>query len=331
MKRVIIALLLLLSLGLTMANPIEYKLIGKLWFSEQDELKLQFRQMLCGQDDRVVTISNGTNVRIEIVNFSQQEPPIVTIPSGFFNREAGYLSVSVGDLPTEEISWGTALDKDFCPLEGTQTATQLLISHPENSYYLFAKDYNPTCGTEFNTTARSSVNIHVRNQFGNPVPYYPINLQYMYPPDIYTDAQGNASFEYYCSKLRIILLYPNSWITECDTTFFAEPDQTYNIDFQITASSSIDPVCPPTGGSLVTYPSVLRSADNVTVHLVYNGKIDSSAQVELYDLKGRLLLSKEQHGNEMLLQLPGLNSGVYFLRLTSGGINLGSSKLIILK
>jgi hypothetical protein len=330
MKRVIMALFILAAFTIALANPIEYKLVGKLWFSQDDELMLQFRQMLCGQDDKTVTISDGTNIHIEIVNFSQPEPPIMTIPAGFFSRDAGYLSVSVGDFSPEEISWGASTDNHFCPLEGTQTATQLLIYNPESSYYKFAKDYNPTCGSEFNTLARSTINVHVRNQNGTPVPAYPITLDMMYPPAFYTDADGNASFSYYSAKLNLRLLYPNSWIAECDTTFFAEPDETYNIDFQITSVAADDQYISSPSGTFSTYPSVLRQ-NNSYVNLVYNGKLGATAQVKLYDLKGRLIMSQEYPGNDMAIQLPRLSSGIYFLRLCDGERVLGSSKLTVLK
>ncbi|PKN71892.1 MAG: hypothetical protein CVU50_09615 [Candidatus Cloacimonetes bacterium HGW-Cloacimonetes-3] len=331
MKRLLAVILLIGTIGAIFANPIEMKLIGRIWFTEQNQPKLEFSPHMFYNGTADVIIYDGYDSYTYAVDFTADNPVIIDLPQAHLSREQGYLQATIVGYVTDSVSWGESIANGFSSLVGTQCATQLLVSGWESSYYLFAKDYSTESGSAFDTLARITINVHCSDQNGNPASNYPIMMMSMWPPLSYTDSNGNASFSFYCCKAMLSVRSLTSWDVVADTVFFAEPDQTYNIDFVVPSSAINDQFSQIPQGNFSIYPNVLRSHNSGVVNLSYDAKLDADSHIELYDIKGRLIESRVYTATNMQLQLPRLASGVYFLRLSSKGRLLGNSKLIVLK
>ena len=331
MKRFVFALLLVLTLGTAFANPIELKSIGRLWFTEAGTAQMEVNYDLQGFGNMNLIVDDGTETYNLSIDANAPMPIVVDLPSANISREAGYLYISSPGMLHDLATWGSSIDKKFSPLIGTQCVTQLLRAGWDNSYHMFAKDYSPTSGTWDDTLARCTINVHCRQPNGSPLVNYPLSMQGNYPPQAYTDENGDASFSYYCCRANISVRNPETCFPIAENVFFTEPDQSYEVNFVINPSAIDDPQSPQAPASLSLYPSVMRLGQSDRVSVSYSAKLSSSALLQLFDLKGRLLTSREYSGKQEMWQLPQLSSGVYFVRLSDGARVLGNSKLIVLK
>ncbi len=331
MKRFVFALLLVLTLGTVFANPIEVKPIGRIWFTPQDSLHLEFNDHMSNVGITDIQICDGVDTYNYNVEFTYQSCPSINIPGTNLSRQSGMLQIDFQTYLYQEVHWGSSIENDFSSLVEDQVITNVLIHDWDNSYWLLAKDYSPTEDGYQIPNARSTINIQVLNQNGTPVANHPVYYCHSYLPEGLTDADGMLSLSKYCCKTRLWLRSEDSWDIVDEVVFFAEPDSTYNVVLH-TASSSVDDFqSPQAPASLSLYPSVMRFGQSDGVSVSYPAKLSSSAQLQLFDLKGRLLTSREYSGKQEMWQLPQLSSGVYFVRLSDGARVLGNSKLIVLK
>ncbi len=331
MKRFVIAVLLVLALGSVFANPIELKSIGRLWFTEAGTAQMEVNYDLQGMGTMNLIVEDGTETYNLSIDTTAPMPIVVDLPSSHISREAGYLYISSPGMLHDLATWGNTTDKKFSSLIGTQCVTQLLRSGMDNSYHMFAKDYSPASGTWNETLARCTINVHCQNLNGSPLANYPVSMQGNYPPQAYTNDNGDASFSYYCCRASLSVRDPDNYFPLADSVFFSEPDESYNLNFSISTSAMDDPYTPSPDAGFTAYPKVLRSSDNAILNIECKHFVGKHARLQLFDLKGRLLLSQAYTAKEMQWQLPRLSSGVYFVRLSDGDKVLGNSKLIVLK
>ncbi|MDD2228056.1 MAG: T9SS type A sorting domain-containing protein [Candidatus Cloacimonetes bacterium] len=330
MKRLFVVFLCLGTLSAMFANPPAPTFIGKIWFNELSQPQLQFRPNMEWYETTTVTVNDGYDDYNYSVDFTAPPPIIITLPSDHLTRQSGYIGITVFGLFSDTARWGESLTNHFSPLNGTECAVRYFTYDWDSSYPRFAKDYNPTSGEFMNPSARSTIDVYCHDLSGAPVVNVPITSFESSIPLVETDANGHSLSSVFSSKMRITIQDQLNQATILDTTFFAEPGQSYSIDVCLAHSASDDPVLQAPRGNFSIYPSVLRVNQDYTLHLNYDSKL-VSAQVELYDLKGRLLAKQDYTNDGMTWQVPKLASGIYFVRLSSGSRNLGNSKLIVLK
>ena len=75
------------------------------------------------------------------------------------------------------------------------------------------------------------------------------------------------------------------------------------------------------------YPN--PASERITV--TFKKMMEKPAEIQIYDFSGSVVRSYETgYGiNEYLIEGPGLKEGIYLVRVTSGGKDLGYRKLII--
>lgn len=331
MKHVFASLTLLFILSAISANPIEPMAIGKIWFNDQAQAQMEFAPNMDWCANEIVNISDGFDSYTYTVDFTAPEPIIITLPSGHLTPQQGYIYVGIPGSISESAHWGSDISNDFSSLNGTECAVRTLMGNAGISYSWFAKDYTPTSGEFMNPSARSTIDIMCVDFSGAPAANVPIYAWGFYEQLGVTDSNGHAILSVFSSKSNIRIKNPLTNTEVFNTTFFAEPGQTYNFTVNLGSSAGDDQIIPVPAGNFSIYPSVLRFRDNGIVNLSYDAKLDADSHIELYDIKGRLLDSRVYTSTNMQMQLPKLSSGVYFLRLSNKGRLLGNSKLIVLK
>jgi hypothetical protein len=329
MKRLLAVLLILGTLSAVFANPMEPLAFGKLWFDAQNQAQMQFAPNLSWYGATTIYVNDGFNDYIIPVDFSAPEPIFLSLPSEHLSPQSGYVRITIPGSLVDAARWGSSINNNFSPLIGTECAVRTMIGGLEGSYAWFAKDYSPTSGEVFNPSARSTIDVACYDANGLPVENVPIHNWGYFTPLGATDSSGHAILSVFSGKTNIKVRNPLDQSIACDTTFFAEPGQSYFFTANFNAANSDDPVMQVPAGTFSIYPNVLHGSQNIPLHLEYDAKLLASANVELYDLKGRLIGSQNYSGNSMIWHLPKLSSGVYFLRLNSGSRNLGIQTLIV--
>jgi len=332
MKRIMLVLALMGVLSLAMANPLPPIYVSKFWIDVNGDLNLKFSDMMSYQTVSV-DLFDGTNHYVDTIDFSNPANLIKIYPEAAVNAQQGYFSVTINqnaDYP-EEVHWGTDISNDLSPLVTGECGMQAYVAEGfENTVTKWVKELDIYPNSQWWPVAHSNIDVSVIDTFGNPVADYPVYVWFDYQPWDYTAENGHMLSEVFCSKLRIIVKHPQTQLALCDTTFFSEPGQNYSINVQFSDSEGEDPITPVMNGVFSIYPSVLRHGAN-DLHLAYNGKLQTKAIAELYDLKGRLVGKQDYTGTGIDWILPKLPSGVYFVQLIDGKQSLGTSKLIILK
>ncbi|MDP2400778.1 MAG: T9SS type A sorting domain-containing protein, partial [Actinomycetota bacterium] len=115
---------------------------------------------------------------------------------------------------------------------------------------------------------------------------------------------------------------------------YPEPGQSYQLNAVISGTASHDPLMPTPSGILEVFPNVLGPASSGRITLKYAGgnAFSQPMDIRLYDLRGRLLEQYElSSSHELVVDLPRLGSGIYFLSAFSGGRMLGRQKLTVIK
>jgi hypothetical protein len=329
MKRFLAVVLILCTLSAVFANPRLPNLIDMIYFpNDSDAVRIVFSPQLNWLGTQNVHFWVGTSTMYAEINFDTYEPIWTELSGTGVSPQQGSVNVGVDDLIYDSATWGPGIENHFSSLQGYQCARR--ASLPGLDYPIWAKDYHANAGEFMNPSARSTIIVNCINANGG-VANVPVYLWNLWNPWASTDESGQANLSIYSMKVNIRVTDPFSPTNALVTTFFAEPDSIYTFTLQLSTSSAEDPEMQVPRGNFSIYPSVLHGSQNSPLHLEYDAKLLAAAQVELYDLKGRLIGSQDYSGNSMTWQLPKLSSGVYFLRLNSGTRNLGIQKLIVLK
>jgi hypothetical protein len=332
MKRCFITLVLLGMLVSVFANPIATPVLSRFWFDAEGLLHLQYSPHLSFLSEQSAVVYDGTNYYTNTYDFSNENQPVTAVldcPN--IGPQYGFLSVTVADI-TDEVHWGPSFENDLCSLFGTQCAVQVLVTGWDSSYWMWAKDISPTAGYDHYPSVGSTIDVACFDFSGAPVSDVPIYYNTLLFPHSSTLADGHDVIGEYSTKTRIMVKHPQTNETVCDTTFFAEPGQTYPINVYFYHVANEDPYTPVARGNFSIYPTVIHTSDSQSLHMKYDAKLNADTWVELYDIKGRFLAKQAYQEGGTDWSLPeNLSSGVYFLRLNSNKQNLGNQKLIILK
>lgn len=335
MKRFCFAFIFLGILATLLANPITPIVTYRFWFAGNGDLNLELSEEINYLPCDSLDFSLGnTHQRIPFNPALHQFPYPLTFPDTGLSPESGAFTVTViGSYFrwAESVSWGNDITNDISALNGTECAVQLRREYNGDHYSVWAKDYSPEAGSYNNTLARSTINVSCHNLQGRPIANA---LVAFYGPDAYqyTDANGFTELIDIATKNWTTVYAPGTWISVYDSTFFAEPDQTYTLDVVWDYwVANDDAIALPASGNFSIQPNVLGSAREQILTLRYDKPLAERAEVELYNLKGQLLSKTEYEGDEQHFTLPDrLGSGIYFLKLNCRGKTLGTGKLTIL-
>lgn len=328
MKRIVLILILLATLSLALANVMPSYALKKVWVDANGDLQVKFfAGTLFGNVG--IDLFDGSEHFVDTIDFDNPANFTQVYPDAAVSSASGNITVTnnvwtygVGD----EVHWGAGLENDLSPLASGECAMQ--VHHPfySDTSVLWVKELDMYMDSSHWPETRSNLEVSIVDCYGSPVANCPVFTWSEQMPAGVTDVNGHYYIEVVSSKLRVLVKHPQTQEAVLDTTFFAEPLQTYtfNVQFPETAVSDLEYL-----GTFKVYPSVLRNAEDL--HLSFDGKLGSEAKVELYDLKGRIIARHNYSGTDFAWQLPALSNGVYFVKLLNGKQDLGSRKLIILK
>jgi len=195
----------------------------------------------------------------------------------------------------------------------------------------WAKELKIYPDSEMYPVTHSTLDLACFDFSGAPMEDIPFWMWYFYIPYGYTGVDGHYNQDIYCMKLNIKVKHPATQEVVCDSTFFAEPNQTYPVNVHFHHVGISDPTTQVVPAKLIVAPSVLRLSQGCTVTLDYAGKLSGQTNAEIYDLKGRLVAKTAYTASGMDWQLPPMASGVYFINLNCSGQSLSKAKLIVLK
>ncbi len=331
MKRIVIILILLATFSISFANAMIPYAIKKLWINTNGDLHVRYFDVtLFGTV--TMDLDDGTNHFVDTIDFNNPANFDKVYPDANVSAQQGYISVTNnlwGYQFADSLRWGYGREGDLSPLSPGECAMQVHHPYYSDSGVLWVKELDMYVDSVYWPEARSNLDVLILDSFGNPVGNYPV-FMWGENPEGLTDQSGHYSTEVLCAKLRVLVKHPQTQEAVLDTTFFAEPLQSYIFNAQFTDTDGEDPLTPMQRGMFTVYPSVMRG-DNSPLHLAYDGKMPEAGTLELYNLKGRLMCKQAFTSSGMNWQLPLLPNGVYFVKLVSGKQGLGNCKLIILK
>jgi hypothetical protein len=352
MKVTLICLFLLFCFVWLFANPTYYMAFSEVWFDENNHLMVEFQpgcQWLDSHDNLVVCntqlgcafgfvftgIPSDSMVvldfteRYPILNFNQQNDILIL---GIFVEE--------DILIIDEVSWGDSLLHDIYPPEPGQSVVQSTnnLWEPEGSPFSWYIGEMSTPGTP-NTIAISTITVHVTDQNNIPVTNLPLYYTSYSPPPVipigYTDDNGFFSINKSAGKYRIVVRHPETNDVIYNNTFWLYPDETTELDVQLTLTGNTDEVQPFIKTGLHAYPVPYSQNTSTTITFVYDGEkhLDRESNIRLYDTKGRFVtqIPFVIKGTTNWTPPPWLASGEYLARLISGNRFVDTASLSIIK
>jgi len=335
MKRSVLVLILFITIIPAWSNPIVPNLISRFWFEQENVLEIELSAFVgTFQTAEIIYLDAEDSLTIQ-VNPNAVTVQQINVPQSVNTPASGFFTIRIPQLYEETVHWGTGLENDLSPLNGTQCAVQILYSNLDgDNVYGWAKDVSPAvCGPNY-CSARFTYRVECTDLSGLPVAgvsvYNSQSAGGIFINPAITNSAGIATGELYPMKTQIWVNNPITNEIAFNTQFFAEPGALIPFSVQLPVSVEENIVSIP-AGKLNLYPSVINSGGDRSIRISYDTKLTGKAELVLYDLKGRHLAEKVYDQNEIEWQLPKLSSGIYFVRLTHQGKALGTAKLIILK
>ena len=331
MKQLLLLVLFVMLLGLAFANPLEPLYTCRFWFDNSGDLNVSYNEQFSQAWD--VDLFDGVNHYVRQINPENPSTLTQVYPDVVCTPQTGVLTItnlSYPDFP-ETVHWGTGEDIQITSLAPGQCGIQFYYEEGmENTIKMWGKDLISNPVHIWSPTETSILRVHCYTQDGSGIAGVSV---YIYTPHVLwdeTDADGWINRNVISSMITVFVKDIQTQVIIYQNTFFAEPGITYTLAMYVPGSANADAVAEASPGVLNIRPSVLRSCEEAVLNLKYEGDLSTSAQVELYDLKGRAIANRVMSA-EMNWTLPGLSSGVYFLRLTDQGRIKGTRKLIVLK
>lgn len=331
MKNHVVLVLFLLMAGLAFANPLEPLYTCRFWFDSAGDLNVRYNEQWsqAWQAD----LFDGVNHYVRQINPENPSTLTQVYPDAACTPQTGGLTIVNQTYPSfpETVQWGSGADSQITSLAPGQCGIQFYYAEDvENTIKMWGKDLISNPVNIWYPTETSTLRVYCHTQSGTGIAGVPV---YLYTPNTIwqqTGADGWINHGVISSRLTIYIRDVQTNIIIFQHTLFAEPGITYTLDMVVPGSANDDAVVEASPGMFSIRPSVLRSCGDAMLNLKYEGNLSHAAKVELYDLKGRAVASRVMDA-ETNWNLPGLSSGVYFLRLTDRGKIMGTRKLIVLK
>ncbi len=346
-KYLVLLALLLLAAGLA-ANPQVARLIARVWFNDADEFMVMFGdetamyaplpQLSFCTMAGTYYFPDGYTLPVYypcVVNFSQ------LIPGFTIQRDADYFRLNL-DLYSEILNWGPEVNlvNDMHALSPGQAAVYTQVGSVWGwTYNAWAKDQIQPSGDAYEPTLNYTLNLHLQTTDGAPAPDVPIYLSFTgdLPTNyttISTNAQGDWQMNASAVRTRLQVNDPLTNTPVLAEIIFPEPGENIQLNATVSGVAVSDPWLPEGSGQLRVSPSLLNSATGNTVSLRYGqeNSLAGSAEIRLFDLRGRVLASAEMSaGGEYNWTLPDLPSGIYFIALEQGSRQLGQARITVIK
>ena len=352
MYRLLLALMLLALPLLAVANPVSPMAISRLWFDDTGQCHAWFGNIwedtffLEYFDEMVFITWEGTYVFPLTFVPPDSLPAHINlseaIPGFNPNPAQGQIILDIPSLGWfgEEVTWGQfhGFPVDIYNLGAGQSMVQILGSNWDgDSAAAWAKDYEPYTNPCF-PAHRCTLRVEAVNELGVPASGVPVQYSSTeYLPEmnwaaLHTGADGVWQAQQYASRTWLRIKDPLTFATVLDTLLYPEPDSTYVYQVTVSAAESGDPILTPVPGILSLAPSVLKPVSGNTLGVKYSGILTGSAELRLFDLRGRLLASHEMPSTSQTeWNLPSLANGIYFVGLVCEGRQLARERLTVLK
>jgi hypothetical protein len=206
--------------------------------------------------------------------------------------------------------------------------------------HLMVKDTPPTPTTNpYQATAKSTMTIHVTNQFGEPIPN--VQIFSLFSRDyvnmyFYTDAGGVFADTMYAGRNLVKVYHPETDEEIYNQEFFMEPYQHYDVNVQINMTANGDDTNPhPILRGLKAYPVPFNASRAGFISFSYNGnsRLVKDSNIRLYDTKGRFITEIPVSTKGVTNWTPpaDMASGMYIARLISGNRFLDTTSFSIIK
>jgi len=335
MRKMLCFLMLVASLSLG-ANPIVPRVLQQFWFTDFDDVILQFGPEAHYIHGAGVQVSDGIHSGAYILDFTgipDGSPMNVylseILPSFNVTREQGYLLLSYDSGAwAEEVSWGQGNSGDLQSIIATQSIYQTSVQEPQGWYQtnIWAKSDHPDYVQNYSSSSSCTIQLYVRDEESEPVESVAVFYgDFNENPWATSDEDGYIELELPCARTHLKVYHPDSEAPIFDELFFAEPAGCYVFNVEYFSTSLADDHLIQAMAVFTLYPGVVKPGQ------VLNLKVEQSRedpdQIKLYDLKGRLVGDYPFFSR---WQLPSLSSGIYFVQVSSQGKILGRRRIIML-
>lgn len=320
------------------ANPLEPMLVQQLWFTDADELILQFGyQTAWHNGSEIEIIVDGVNLFYTIPDIPEGEYPFEINLSELMplispSRESGNLSMHIWEM-VESVSWGDGRDCQVSSLLGSESIYQHMFCFPSYdgyaSYKSWAKSPDPLLVENYDCPCRSQLNIHVQNLQGEPLEDIPVFTESSVFAIGHTDYTGTLCLDLYPRNTWIRIFHPEYLdAADYEGNLMLEPNQSYDLYHTMNYTANSDPCLQIRSPQLRIQPSVVLPSQEIFVEI--DKGLSKDIKLELYDIKGRFIQSENFSGSDFWTP-PRLSKGIYFLRLKADGHSLDTQKFIMLQ
>lgn len=355
MKRFMLLIALIAMISGLSANPVINRYIARVWFDDADDFHVLFGDESWWEDFEVTDLSFTTSAGTYILPPSYVQPPDPVfsinlsqeIPGFTVQRDADSLALTYPDYYVDEVlRWGPQndLSVDLRPLSPGQSAVQVRLSiyngYEHDSVNTWAKDDQIISPNPYEPVSTYTLSVHLEDGNGVPaagIPIYSSNINYAsddYPAVGQTNASGNWESTGAALRRSILVIDPQTTDPVVSDLIFPEPGETVQLSGVVSSSAADDPHLTPSAGVLSLHPSLLNSSSGSAVNLKYesSGSLDRTAELRLYDLRGRFLDSKAMPASgETVWELPSLGSGIYYIALREQGKLLARGRITVIK
>ncbi|MBW6514092.1 MAG: hypothetical protein K0B87_04990 [Candidatus Syntrophosphaera sp.] len=357
MKRFLLLIVLAALMASLSANVLIPRYIARVWFDDTDDFHVMFGDEAFWEDFDVTDLSFTTSAGTYylpatyvqpgeptfIINLSQE------IPGFTIQRNEDFLSMAIPyQYFPEELRWGPQNDLSvhIRPLGQGQAAVQVRIDvytgyGEYDSALTWAKDSQTLCPNSYEVFSNSTLGIHLEDANGAPaagIPIYSSHLNYAAASDLYywgsTNTYGNWERTGDAIRRSILVIDPQTADPVIQELIFPEPGETIQLSGVLSSSAGNDPHLIPSAGVLSLHPSLLNRSSGSAVNLKYESpeSLDPTAELRLYDLRGRFLAGKAMPASGIAVwDLPFLGSGIYYIALSEGDRILGRARITVIK
>ena len=341
MKKIII-LIMLISAGLLLANPIaEGPYITEIYFDETGWSIELYSMIMEGNLDNCKISSNAGEAYFLLgIPFPQETYIVVTqddLQTPLVIDEQGDHVTSYYD--EMEVSWCTFGTLQAMVLAPTEGQSMVPVSFSSNGAMTtdisFCKDNTPTLGGVNNNGGTIGIFYgYVYDSLMNPVPnvqieHFPYNYN---SPDVVTNENGYFEKEMYAMNFYCDIHL--AALASMDSIVSIEPDSVNYYEFvfenYVVGVDEPEVIIPDQNYHLSNHPNPFNPSTAISFSVT---QTSSFVTVEIYNSKGQKVdeLSIPNGQSSIIWEANNFPSGVYLYKLIIGGKEVASNKMLLLK
>ncbi len=351
MKKIFI-LIILISAGLLLANPIvpvfisEFSFDGDNWILEIYDYYQDFE--LYDLDGCYLLSSIDSTAFNNGITFNQNGVFVVDendVQSPFSYNQAGdtIIFANVELYYYDEISFGEIVNP---PLPDQSLARIVLCSDMPpfgDIYFLLAKENQPTLGSAPFTLSTSGIFMgYVYDSLMNPVPNVDIDMT----PDLgidyaYIETDYTGYFSTSLPGMNYEFNIHLAALASLDTLITIEPDSVHYFEFifenYVVGVDEPEVIIPSQDYQLSNHPNPFNPSTTISFSVT---QTSSFVTIEIYNSKGQKVDELSIHNGQSVSaglkssitwEANNFPSGVYLYRLIVGGKEVASNKMLLLK